>query len=243
MKLKILGSSSLGNCYVIENKEESLMIECGINFDKIKRNTDITRVNCVLVSHSHQDHIKSIESLLERGLNVFAHKDTLEKSGTINDNFSRIAEPKKKYVVGGFSFVPFLLEHDVTCLGYLIHHEDMGLLLFATDTATIPYKFKGLNNLMIECNYSEDCINEAIYSHKLCNSLEDRIVNNHLSLESVETFLKNNDLSCIDNIILLHLSDGNSNADIFRHQIMKLTGINTIIADANMEIDISINKF
>jgi len=37
MLLKVLGSSSKGNCFILENEEESLIIECGIPFLEIKK--------------------------------------------------------------------------------------------------------------------------------------------------------------------------------------------------------------
>jgi phosphoribosyl 1,2-cyclic phosphodiesterase len=46
----------------------------------------------------------------------------------------------------------------------------------------------------------------------------------HFSLENVKEFLKANDLSRVRQIWLLHLSDGNSDAELFKQEIEKLTG-------------------
>jgi len=36
MKLKVLGSGSSGNCYLLENESEALMLECGLPFKGAK---------------------------------------------------------------------------------------------------------------------------------------------------------------------------------------------------------------
>ena len=58
MKLKVLGSNSLGNCYILENKDEALIIEAGIKFAKVKEslNYNISKIVGCLVSHEHNDH-------------------------------------------------------------------------------------------------------------------------------------------------------------------------------------------
>jgi len=56
MKLHILGSSSKGNCYVLQNKKEALIIEAGINLAEVKKvlNFDISKIGGCVVSHSHR---------------------------------------------------------------------------------------------------------------------------------------------------------------------------------------------
>lgn len=56
MILKVLGSSSTGNCYLLQSSEgETLIIECGINIREIKKalNFNIRNVAGVLISHEH----------------------------------------------------------------------------------------------------------------------------------------------------------------------------------------------
>ena len=37
MKLIVLGSSSNGNCYILDNGNEALIIEAGIRFQEVKK--------------------------------------------------------------------------------------------------------------------------------------------------------------------------------------------------------------
>ncbi|MDS2204199.1 MBL fold metallo-hydrolase, partial [Clostridioides difficile] len=35
MKIKVLGSSSKGNCYLLQLKNETLILECGVSYKEI----------------------------------------------------------------------------------------------------------------------------------------------------------------------------------------------------------------
>ena len=51
-----------------------------------------------------------------------------------------------------------------------------------------------------------------------------------MSLENFITFLRANDMSTVRQIYLLHLSDGNSDAEAFQRQVQQETGAEVYIA-------------
>lgn len=55
MKLKVLGSGSSGNCYILENDSEALIIEAGVPIMETKKALDfnIRKVRGVVISHEH----------------------------------------------------------------------------------------------------------------------------------------------------------------------------------------------
>jgi len=55
MKLEVLGSSSLGNCYILSDDNEALLIECGVSFNEVKKalNFNVKKIVGCVVSHSH----------------------------------------------------------------------------------------------------------------------------------------------------------------------------------------------
>ena len=63
MKLKVLGSSSEGNGYILESDSEALCIEAGVKLSEFKKSLDfnIKKVKGVIVSHTHGDHSKYIK--------------------------------------------------------------------------------------------------------------------------------------------------------------------------------------
>jgi len=53
--LKVIGSSSRGNGYVLESNTGSLMIECGIQFKQTQKalEFDLSDIKGCLISHEH----------------------------------------------------------------------------------------------------------------------------------------------------------------------------------------------
>lgn len=235
MKLKILGSSSKGNCSILENNSSALIIEAGVSFKEIKKalDFDISKIKGCIISHSHNDHSKYAKDLILSGIEVYTSEDTA-KEKFISSNFYH---ENKKFYVDDFLILPFKVVHDVTNHAFLIHHSDCGKVLFLTDSYYSPYVFNGLNNIIVEVNFSEEILNQNIVDNKIEPMLADRVRENHMSLEASKELLKSNDLTNVNNIVLTHLSDGNSNAKQFQEEIVKSTGKNIIVADKEIEIE------
>jgi ribonuclease BN (tRNA processing enzyme) len=154
-----------------------------------------------------------------------------------------VLEPQKMGEIGQFKVKAIEVVHDTYCFAYLIHHPESGLILFITDSFYSPHTFQGLNQIILECNYDEDILNDNIEKGKLPLVVRNRVRSSHMSLGTVKTLLEANDLSQVQNIVLTHLSDGNSNAGKFREEITKLTGKKVFIADKNMNIDFNKEPF
>ncbi|MFC0271100.1 MBL fold metallo-hydrolase [Metabacillus herbersteinensis] len=226
IKITALASSSKGNCYRVTDGHTPLLLECGINYREIQKglNFQMSEVAACLVTHEHGDHCKSIKDVLKAGIDCYMSAGT---AGAINIQHHRIktVESKKQFKVGTWTILPFDVQHDVSePLGFLLANEAGEKLLFATDTYYIRYKFKGLTHVLVECNYSMEILNENIISGSIPAVMKKRLMKSHFSLENVKEFLKENDLSNVQEIWLLHLSDSNSNADLFKKEIMELTG-------------------
>lgn len=239
--LKVLGSNSRGNCYLLSTSKETLIIECGIKYKDILEGLDydLSKVVGCLVTHEHKDHSKSAKELIENGTNVYASMGTL-KNMFSDENYNYWHRVKKilsnkLFEVGKFKILPFNVHHDAEePLGFLINHEEIGNLLFLTDTYYCDYNFKNLNHILVECNYSKEYIEDETLS------LRNRIVNSHFELSNVIEFLKANDLSKVKNIMLLHLSSSNADESHFKEEIEKNIGLPIEIAKKGKEIDLNI---
>ena len=55
MNLKVLGSGSSGNCYLLENETECLVIEAGLPLMEVKKaiGFNIKKIVGVVASHEH----------------------------------------------------------------------------------------------------------------------------------------------------------------------------------------------
>jgi phosphoribosyl 1,2-cyclic phosphodiesterase len=155
---------------------------------------------------------------MKSGINCYSSTGTFEALG-INSHRAKAVKSKELFTVGTLQILPFDTQHDCADpLGFLIYSTLTGeKLLFATDTYYVKYRFSGLTHLMIECNWSEKTLDpDCAYLPRLRKS--------HFSLENVIEFLNANDLSRVEEIHLLHLSENNSDADFFKEEIQKLTG-------------------
>lgn len=227
MILKVLASGSKGNCYVLENKKEALVIEAGVPFKELVRHVDHRKIVGCVVSHEHKDHAAYQGQYQMRGINTYTPY-TLNSQNIEAFNF------------GNFRICPYENYHNVICYGFVITHPEIGRLIFATDTGYIEYRFKGVNHWLIECNNSRELMDKTVEEGHLNPSLADRIVKDHMSLETCKDYLSKNDLSKTRNIVLIHLSDGNSNAKQFKQEVHELTKKDTYIAEKGLEINLSL---
>ena len=101
--------------------------------------------------------------------------------------------------------------------------------MFATDTYYIRNRFKGLNYIMIECNYSIDILEYNINNDLISKTVSSRLRRSHMELGNVKKFLKANDLSRVKEIYLLHLSSSNGDEKMFKSEIEKTTGVPVIV--------------
>ncbi|MGL5084450.1 MAG: MBL fold metallo-hydrolase [Clostridium sp.] len=220
MKITQFASGSSGNCYLLDNGNSQLMLECGITIKKIKEhmNFNFSKLKGCLVTHEHQDHSKSMEELTKFGINIYASSGTFYDS--ININYKTI-KAHSKFNIDEWEIYPFDTVHDCKePLGFLIRSLEE-TLLFVTDTKYIKYKFKNLNYIMIECNHSYELV---IENKNMSFSQKKRTLESHFSIDNVLEFLKSNDLSNVEQINLLHFSDRNSDKQDFLNKVKKLTG-------------------
>lgn len=239
MVLKVLGSSSQGNCYILENKNEALIIEAGVRFIEVKKalGFDIRKVSGCLITHQHNDHAKYVKAMVESGFPTLALEEVWTAKG-VTGSRAYCIERGKGYRFGRFKVLPFDACHDVPCVGYLIDHPETGRIMFLTDSCMCEYVFPGLNQVMIECNYSDAKLVEAINAGRTLPSQRERLMTSHMELNTCKGFLCANDLTNVANIILLHLSDNNSDEKHFVSEIEMQTGKVVYAAHTGLEIEL-----
>lgn len=230
---EVIASGSSGNAYRVTDGTTSLLIECGINYREIQQafNFKLTSdvVGC-LISHEHKDHAKSVKEITRAGINCYMSKGTKEAL-EINHHRAKVVEDKKQFKIGTWTVLPFDVQHDsIEPLGFLVMNELGEKLLFATDTYYIRYRFKGINIIAVECNYSEEILIQNILDGTVPSVLKNRLKKSHFSLENFLDFLRANDLSEVREVWLLHMSDNNSDEKVFKDKVRKVTGRPTYIA-------------
>lgn len=231
MKLKCLGSSSAGNCYLLtSNSGETLILDCGIPIKEIKKglNWNVKDVVGVLCTHKHLDHSKSVEDFEAMGIQILA---------------PYLGDSCKTMNMGEFTVKPF----DLTTIdgnwthtdangepcpiyGFLITHKEMGRMLYITDCEVVKWKFKDINHILLGVNYDKDLIdrdNAGKANH---------VFRGHLSIDTACDFVKANYSDGLQNVIMCHLSSENADRDSFIEKMKKVAyGANVDVAERNKE--------
>lgn len=244
MQLKVIGSGSSGNSYVLENETEALIIEAGLPFLEVKKalNFNIMKIVGVIVSHEHLDHAQYIKQYMRAGISVYTAFETQTALEVITGERTTAIPPLKKCQIGKFTITPFNVPHDtdIECYGYLIEHDEMGKLLFMTDLEYCKYNFskQGINHILIESNYSMDLVDrdEPNYEHRL---------RGHMSLNTALKFISTNDNPLLLNVVLIHLSDKSGDPAQFTEEMKKTIeyGANVYVARKGLEVNLNLCPF
>ena len=220
MVIRILASGSTGNCYVIDGINESIMIEAGIPFDQIKKKLEfkMSNISCVLLTHEHQDHAKSINDMIHMGKRVYASAGTFEALG-IDNYFASPVKAGDVINTEEFTIKAFSTEHDCRePLGFLIYSKtEYKKIVFATDTYYLKYMFSGVNVFMIEVNFVEKSLQESVDDNRMPEAGAARIKKSHMSLGRVikffDTMSNAKRLLHTKHIIPIHISSRFGNAE------------------------------
>ena len=224
MVLKVLGSGSSGNCYILENENEALILDAGVPVIEVKKALDfnIKKIVGVCVTHCHKDHDGYSKDFEKMGIPVY--RPFVSK------------EVPKRIENSSFSVNIFENIHDVICYGFHVKHNDIGTLVYATDTEYIKYRFKGINHYLIEANYSMDYVdkNKANYEHTL---------RGHQSIDTCLKFLEKCQDEKLENVIICHLSDSNARHDNFINRVKKVCPCPCFVAKKGIVVNLSLIPF
>lgn len=246
MQLTVLNSNSSGNAYLLHNEYEALLIECGVRWELVKQalNFNLKKVVGCLITHEHKDHCKAVGDVIAAGIDVFSTFGTLNAMGISISHRANAITPGQSFLIGDFKIMPFTVKHDCADpVGYLINHKETGNVLFLTDSYYCEYTFKGLNNVIIEANYCQTILDKRVMDGENPQFLRDRVITSHMSLATCKETLKANDLNQVNNIVLIHLSDGNSDAARFKKEVQEVTGKQVHVAAAGLTIEFNKKPF
>lgn len=224
MRFIPLASSSHGNAYLVDDGDTRLLLECGLGPRKLRAACGfaLTELAGVLISHEHMDHAKCAAELLKSGVDVYMSEGTAEAL-ELSDGLFAMAhrlEHKVPAAIGSYDVVPFRVFHDAQePLGFLIRSRTDGdVLVFATDTVNLRYRFPGVNLLAIEANFDKEILKR---STKIPKKTVQRIRNTHMEIDTLCDILRHMDLRRCRQIFLLHLSDGNSHEGHFINKVRR----------------------
>jgi len=230
---KSYASSSSGNVNLISDGKTTLMLDCGLSWPKIKKamNFKTSSINSILLSHCHADHSLGCKDAMKDGIDCYMLPETKDALKLSGHRLHEI-ELKKMVQVGTFKIKAFPLIHDVPNCGFLIMNQEKEYAAYITDTAYCEFLFPALSLLAIDANYQDEILNENVKNGSVPAVMKNRLLWSHFSLENVLKLLRDNDLSKLREIHLLHLSSQNSNAAYIKKAVQSMAGKPTYIAPA-----------
>jgi len=241
MKLKVHASGSSGNLATLTDSTGSiLMLDCGVALQKVYRALEF-KTNALalcLVSSYHGDHSKSAKAMVDAFLPVTMSSLTAQNLGISLLSATVLIRNEGQVIErGNWTIKPFDAFHDALgSLGYLIRNKvDDITLAYAPDTGYIKFKMPSLNVLIVECNFDLESIEqrkEEIADRYL------RVRESHMSLDRLKAYLAKSPMPELRNIVLVHLSDGNSNEQKMVSEIEKHTGVNVTAAREGLTVNL-----
>lgn len=198
MKINVIGSSSSGNCTIID---DCLMIDFGLHKDILQPYLD--NVFFAFCTHKHGDHYNpSIINYWKKNRPAFYKFGLIfnqECAKLANTDYTRMRE-FNEIAVGGekYEYYLFPVMHDVECQGIILYKQSSDeLLIYATDLAKLPenkdiqaafkrYDKDSFDYILLEGNYDKPTLLEALEDI----GMEDRAVRNlrHLSNDKWKLF-------------------------------------------------------
>lgn len=233
LKFKCLGTGSQqGNCYLLSTETETLILDCGIPIIEIKKGLDfdLSKVVGCVVTHSHKDHSLSAKDFENMGIPVFKPYENKEPislkgwNGTIQAFDLTDKDGKFMHTNADGSECP--------CYGFLITRPDLGRMLYITDTELVKWRFKDINHILISCNYQKKYIDNENLAKR------NHVFRGHMELETVKEFIKANNSDSLQNIILCHLSQDNSNPEECKAEVEKVAKCPVYVARKGLEVEL-----
>lgn len=241
MKFKTLASGSKGNCSIVICDNIKLIIDIGISYLSLKRkledlNISIDDITGILITHSHNDHIKGLASIIKRtNIKIFIPERMYEELSSIVPS-NRIIYLKDNNSLKDVTINLIHTSHDVACsVGYIIAYKEKSLV-YITDTGYINRKIlpqiTNKNIYLIESNHDEEMLMNGPYPP----FLKQRVIGDygHLSNKTTASYLQKIVGENTEYILLAHLSEKN-NTEELAYETTK-TALN------NAKIDISIAR-
>lgn len=200
--LKVLGSSSSGNCGLVVHQGKYYLVDAGFSGKKIREKLtpfgiSLEDLSGVFITHEHHDHIVGLKRLSKlKQLKFYANYKTaqaIENRLQLNAHWT-IFETNETFTVDKLSIIGFSIPHDAQDpVGYLFTSEEERCV-WATDighiTPQIAQILTQAHKLVLESNHEI----QLLWDHPTRPQyLKERIAGpyGHLSNQDVFNFIKN----------------------------------------------------
>ncbi len=223
------GSGSSGNCAYIGDGEQGILIDAGVEADKViaelrRYGIKMDSIKGILLTHDHSDHVRYVYTLVRKRKNMLVYCTPKVLNGMLRrhnisnriKDYHRAIYKEHPFSIGNFTITAFEVMHDGTDnAGFHIVHGEHNLVV-ATDLGCISeradFYMRQANYLMIEANYDEGMLSAGNYPEYLKGRI--RSETGHLNNCVTADYLKQIFSPKLRNIFLCHLSKDNNTPEI-----------------------------
>ena len=243
VEFQILGSSSGGNCALLQTGQTKVLVDVGFSAKRIgfllgSVGESLDAIDAVFLTHEHSDHAQGIRGLAKRAdLPVFANRDTadaVQAKATKPVNW-KVFQTGTDFAFRDLKVRSFALPHDAyDPVGFTFNWGEEGdlftpprSLAWVTDLGYVPEHVKEhirhVQTLVIEANYDEELLER---DERRPWSTKQRIRGRHGHLSNNAAFDLVAELSPksrLEKVYLAHLSKDCNNAHLVRDKFASLS--------------------
>ena len=226
----VLASGSRGNATYLSNGQTTILIDAGLSGIEIQRRMaarglDPNKLDAIVVSHEHADHIHGVGVLSRRfDLTVHISDRTLEAGDATLGNLAAIAPFAcgRTFAIGDLTIHPFSISHDAQDpAGFTISTGGVKIGL-ATDlgivTQMVRTHLQCCDILIVEANHDARMLVDGPYPWHLKQRIRGR--SGHLSNDDAASLVETCRHERLMHVVLAHLSAENNTPDKAMETIM-----------------------
>ena len=171
LRFSPLFSGSSGNATYVGCDDANILVDAGLSGSRVsgelsRMGIDPRKLNAILVTHEHSDHIRGIGILSRKyDLPVYATEGTwramIDRVAPVTEKNMRVFEPEQDFFIGSIDVTPFETPHDASqSVGYTFELRGAKLAI-ATDLGCIRDSWMkyvlGAHAVILESNLEGCC--------------------------------------------------------------------------------------
>jgi phosphoribosyl 1,2-cyclic phosphodiesterase len=219
LKVCVLASGSSGNATFVAAGRTRILVDAGLSFRELSRRLaeigeDPKRLDAVLISHEHSDHVGGLPVLAKRHpVPIYLTHRTapiIDWSGAVPH--VETFQAGCRFSIGDIEVDSFTIPHDAADPVAFAFRAEGVRIGIVTDLGYIPesvkYQLQGTDLLILESNHDLEMLRVGPYPWPVKQRVMGR--NGHLSNDDMERFVREDMDSRIATLVLAHLSENNN---------------------------------
>lgn len=252
MRFISFGSGSSGNCSYLGNNEQGILIDAGIDPEKVfpvlqRNGISPHAVKGIVLTHDHADHVRHVYKIVREFKHIRIYSTPKLMNGLLRShNISRRVrdyhEPIFKEIpfhLAGLTVTAFETSHDATDnMGFFVEGQGRNFVV-ATDMGRITdraqFYIRQADYLMIESNYDRLMLDTGRYPEFLKARVRGEF--GHLDNKVAASFVSGNCIN-VKYVFLCHLSNDNNTPEKALDEMRRaLEGNGLTVGDASFAPD------